>query len=264
MTQDKYYIYRPLLDMIGGSEGTDKGRKYNETLAYGKLTGGDVELVKMTLDEIEALQTKMLRHPKNVWKSSALGRYQIIRTTLRVIRAQLRLTGAELFDEDMQDRMACFLLGVRGIDKFLAGRLSLDTMLDNLSAEWASIPNSKGVGTYGGQGTHVAKSTVIATLAIVQQRHDLATKPAPKPTPAVVKEVIKDAEVTPTSKTLWATSLSVLSTVAVGFGDFDKTVQLAFIGAAIVFGAFIMWEHMRKGRLATTAKNAVEAQETSE
>ena len=47
---DKYHVYRPLLDLIGLTEGTDKrrgggpGRGYNETLAYGRLTGGEVDL----------------------------------------------------------------------------------------------------------------------------------------------------------------------------------------------------------------------------
>ncbi len=39
---DRYYVYRPMLDLIGFTEGTDKGDGYNETLAYGAYTGGDV------------------------------------------------------------------------------------------------------------------------------------------------------------------------------------------------------------------------------
>ncbi|WP_244483237.1 hypothetical protein [Mesorhizobium sp. 1M-11] len=118
---DRYAVYRPVLDLIGKSEGTDKGDGYNETLNYGAYTGGDVDLVSMTLDQIDALQTKMLRHPKNKLKSSALGRYQIIRTTLRTMRQQLDLTGREKFDAEMQDRLACYLLGQRSIDKWPAG-----------------------------------------------------------------------------------------------------------------------------------------------
>ena len=49
--RDPHFVYRPLLDLIGKSEGTDKGRGYNETLAYGAYTGGDVELVAMTLNK---------------------------------------------------------------------------------------------------------------------------------------------------------------------------------------------------------------------
>lgn len=168
---DRYYVYRSVLDLIGKSEGTDKGDGYNETLGYGAYTGGDVDLVSMTLDQIEALQTRMLRHPKNKLKSSALGRYQIIRTTLRTMRQQLGLTGREKFDAEMQDRLACYLLGQRGIDKWLAGRLKLDTLIGNLAQEWASIPKPNGKGHYAGQNAGVSVSMVKAALAEVSRRH---------------------------------------------------------------------------------------------
>src|SRR5690554_4352428 len=120
VARDKYHVYRPMLDLIGFAEGTDRKRGYNETLAYGAFTGGDVDLCAMTLKEIDALQTKMLKHPANTFHSSALGRYQIVRTTLHAIRKSLSLPDTALFDADMQDRCACYLLGLRGIDKYLA------------------------------------------------------------------------------------------------------------------------------------------------
>lgn len=168
---DKYYVYRPLLDLIGYTEGTDEKRGYNETLGYGAYTGGNVNLVGMTLADIDALQGKMLAHPKNKWNSSALGRYQIVRTTLRKIKSTLKLSNDAKFDKDMQDRMACYLLGVRGIDKYLTGRLSEDTMIDNLAKEWASFPTTKDKGYYGGQNARVKSDRVRQTLAEVRKRH---------------------------------------------------------------------------------------------
>jgi muramidase (phage lysozyme) len=107
---------RGMLDLIGYAEGTDKGRGYNESLGYGAYTGGNKNLVQMTLDEIDALQTAMLRHPNNGLNSSALGRYQIVQKTLRGLRERLGLGGGELFDKDMQDRLAQELLRRRGND----------------------------------------------------------------------------------------------------------------------------------------------------
>lgn len=84
----------PMLDLTGKSEGTDKGRGYNETLGYGVMLDGKVtkgkgptvDLVSMTLDQVEALQTRMLKNSDNKrLNSSAIGRYQVIRTTLRAI-----------------------------------------------------------------------------------------------------------------------------------------------------------------------------------
>lgn len=168
---DKYFVYRPMLDLIGLAEGTDRGRGYNETLAYGALTNGDVELTEMTLDQVDKLQLRMLRHPKNKWKSSACGRYQIVRTTMREIRRVLRLDGSELFDADMQDRMACFLLGRRGIDKWLAGRMREATLLNQLAAEWASLPTPSGRGYHPGQDARVTVAQVRKALDEVRRRH---------------------------------------------------------------------------------------------
>ncbi len=175
--RDKYHVYRPLLDLIGHAEGTDRKRGYNETLAYGAFTGGDVDLVTMTLQEIDALQTTMLKHPQNRFNSSALGRYQIVRTTLRAIRKTLKLQATALFDADMQDRCACYLLGLRGIDKYLAGRLSEATLINNLAHEWASLPTTSGKGAYAGQNAAVSPDRVRQMLAEVRERHG-ASQPA--------------------------------------------------------------------------------------
>lgn len=116
---DRYHVYRPLLDLIGFTEGTDKGRGYNETLAYGKMLDGKVtkgkrptvELVSMTLKELDALQTRMLSDPDNKkLNSSAAGRYQIVRTTARAIRKALpdRYPLTRKFDAACQDEMACY------------------------------------------------------------------------------------------------------------------------------------------------------------
>ncbi|ORE90158.1 tape measure protein [Aurantimonas sp. 22II-16-19i] len=105
-----------MLDLIGLAEGTDRGRGYNETLGYGKFTGGDKNLVFMTLDQIDALQSSMLQHPDNTFNSSALGRYQIVQKTLRGLRGELGLSGDELFSPELQDRLAMQLLRRRGGD----------------------------------------------------------------------------------------------------------------------------------------------------
>ncbi|RAK24111.1 TP901 family phage tail tape measure protein [Salipiger aestuarii] len=105
-----------LRDLIGYAEGTDKGRGYNETLGYGAFTGGDVNLVSMTLDEILALQKQMLAHPDNSYNSSAVGRYQIVSTTLRSLMREMGLSGGELFSSGLQDQMADRLIDRRGRD----------------------------------------------------------------------------------------------------------------------------------------------------
>lgn len=105
-----------MLDLIGAAEGTDKGRGYNETLGYGAFTGGAVNLTGMTLNEVLALQQRMLAHPDNAYNSSAVGRYQIVGKTLRSLMDEMSLSGDRLFDEDTQDELARALLRRRGND----------------------------------------------------------------------------------------------------------------------------------------------------
>jgi len=234
---DKFHTYRPMLDLIGISEGTDKrkngraARGYNETLSYGAYTGGDVDLVSMTLAEIDALQTRMLRHPANKWNSSALGRYQIVRTTLRSIVAQLGIPSPSRFDKEMQDRMACYLLGVRGIDKWLSGRLSDETMLLNLAKEWASLPTPQGRGYYGGQNSSVTVSQVMAALNEVRARH-LGEQPETEVVvpPAVEKEAEK------AERNNWWQWLTALPLAGVGsfYRDNPEVAWLATGGIVVV------------------------------
>lgn len=112
----RYGVHSNILDLIGAAEGTDKGRGYNETLAYGKFTGGAVNLTGMTLNQVLALQKSMLAHPDNNFNSSAVGRYQITRRTLLDMMGELGLTGDRLFNEDTQDELARALLRRRGND----------------------------------------------------------------------------------------------------------------------------------------------------
>jgi len=158
----------PILNLVGHTEGTDKGDGYNETLGYGAYTGGDVDLVNMTLGEIDALQTEMLRHPNNKWNSSAIGRYQVIRTTLRDIKKELGLTDDMKFAPELQDQIAMRLLERRGLSRWLAGEISDEEFMTGLSAEWASLPKASGKGTYKGQRVGTSSSGVRTALSKVR------------------------------------------------------------------------------------------------
>ena len=101
-----------ILDLIAKVE---SGGDYNATLDNGRWTGGAKNLVNMTLKEVRALQESM-KTPENraIYGdgdgSSALGRYQIVGTTLDGLMKRLKLSGDELFSPEMQDRLANELL----------------------------------------------------------------------------------------------------------------------------------------------------------
>ncbi len=121
MTRDMSGFRGNMLDLIakGESRESDYGG-YNTTLDNGRWTGGPKDLVKMTLDEILQLGDKM-RTPENRATyagggSSALGRYQIVGSTLRGLMKEMGLNGQELFSPAMQDQLATRLLQQTGGD----------------------------------------------------------------------------------------------------------------------------------------------------
>lgn len=152
--------YKDVLDHIARSEGTAKapGGGYNTSLANGLLLPGGKEqdLTKLTLDQIDALQTGMLRNPKNRWNSSAIGRYQVVRTTLRDQRAKLGLKGSDLYDQKTQD-----LIGAN-----LARQTKGDPI--RLRNEWASLVGVK-------------NATAVELMRKVPRRASPVPKVEPKP-----------------------------------------------------------------------------------
>ena len=145
--------YKPLLDLLGRSEGTDRGRGYNETLGYGKWTGGADDLTHMTLDQLDAMQTKMLdrQHAAGIGSSasSAAGRYQFTQTTLRDMRAKYGLKGDQVFDEKMQDHLAALRIKMNG-----------KLTQDSVAQIWASVPDAETGQSHYGQHTAVSSGEV--------------------------------------------------------------------------------------------------------
>lgn len=98
------------LDFIAGPE---SGGDYNATLGNGRWTNGPQNLTGMTLNQIRDLQRSMLTPENQAFYgqggSSALGRYQIVGKTLEGLMREMNLTGNELYDPAMQDRMALHL-----------------------------------------------------------------------------------------------------------------------------------------------------------
>lgn len=129
-----------LLDMIGQAEGAG----YDTIYGYNERKYGVVP-TEMTISEVQNLQKEMASD----LGSSAVGKYQIMRQTLKDAVKALGLSGSEVFTPELQDMIATeFLLKRRGYDKFRSGDLSNRKFLDNLSQEWASVPTSGGLSYY--------------------------------------------------------------------------------------------------------------------
>lgn len=162
----------PLLGLIASRESNGNYNAY-----YSKANNqSDPELTAMTIQEVRTWQDTFVA---NGSASSAVGKYQIIRSTMDEIIDRLNLNSGDAFDESMQDRMAIGLLNKRKLGDFLSDAISVTQFGNNLAMEWASLPvlspieNSKGrivargQSYYAGDGlnrAHVAPEQVEAIL----------------------------------------------------------------------------------------------------
>ena len=164
---------KALLDVI---------RKHEAPKGYGQIYGGakgvpkDTDVSKMTLNGVLAFQRRMLDGKS---ASTACGGYQFLRKTLMATIAQMGLKGSELWDADLQDRMAVHLMNNRGLGKYMTGQISRDTFCNNLAKEWASLPVVTaikgasrmlvpGQSYYAGDGLNKAFHKPVVILALVE------------------------------------------------------------------------------------------------
>jgi hypothetical protein len=147
---------RKVLDFIAGAERTGlafAGRHgfvsaYDVPFNYGR-SGPPLtkRLSAMTLDEVAALQAQMA-----AGGSTALGRYQIKRSTLEGLAVRHGLGGDRVFDGALQDGLARAMMKARTYDAYGAGQVPADGVMDAFACEWASLPMADGLSRYRFQG----------------------------------------------------------------------------------------------------------------
>ena len=150
---------RSLLDLIGKLEA---GSKYN--IEYG---GGEVPLDKMTIQQVLDHQEAQA---KKGAKSTAVGKYQFIRRTLKDIadRNPKDFPKDAYFTPEMQDKAAALLLHRRGYGDLQEGKIDEVEFAKNLSKEWASLPNPEtGRSYYDGDGLNKNLTDVSSILKLL-------------------------------------------------------------------------------------------------
>ena len=171
-----------ILDFIaGGAWGDALGNKIGESdgdyNAYFGHLHPAIDFSKMTLTAIYAFQAMMLQRDA---RSSALGRYQFLLRTLRVLQAKLRLPDNAMFTPEIQDRLAVELLKGRGYQAWWRGALTDDEFAHNLSMEWASLPDpdNDGRSHYDGDSAGNHASTRLANVRTMLAQARAAMKVA--------------------------------------------------------------------------------------
>ena len=121
------------LDFIGKGEG--KYTSVNRGAKFGYGAKNIANLTKMTVAEVYRRQRNM--------EFNAAGKFQIVRDTMPSIIKGMGLTGNELFDEAMQERMGVWLAFHKRpqLGAYIKGKHSDRTKAGNEAArEWASLP----------------------------------------------------------------------------------------------------------------------------
>ena len=93
-------------------------------------------IASMTIGDLVDVQASFTRR----FGSSASGGYQFMKATLQDLVRELGLRGTQIFDPDLQDRLAYHLLKRRGYDDYMAGKISCTEFGKRLAQEWASFP----------------------------------------------------------------------------------------------------------------------------
>lgn len=134
-------IIGQLLDFIGDLEAPEGYNQVFSGIPQSNLPPRPI--TEMTVDQVLAWQDAVVRAGAN---SSAAGRFQIIRGTLRHLKDRMGLRGDEVFSQQMQNRMAVELMREQGLEEFVAGRMSARRFGQNIAGVWAALPQLSGAG----------------------------------------------------------------------------------------------------------------------
>ena len=123
---------KPLLDLIARVES-----KGNYNAYFGNAGNTSITFTEMSVDQVMQWQEDFIAagHP-----SSAVGRYQIISTTLKGLVQQLNIDTNQPFNETMQDKMAVALLERRGATEYVNNQIDERQFAAELAKEWAALP----------------------------------------------------------------------------------------------------------------------------
>ena len=153
---------QPIADLIAQGEGTwnsvNRGRAGDTPGGIKSITGR--EFRQMTVEEVLWLQRGSVY---------AVGRYQLIPTTMKLAVKWSKVAWSEKFTNEVQNKLFCTLLSHKRpqIGRYLLGEGSLQLALDSLAKEWASVAYRGPYSYYSGIGGNRAHITMHqATVAL--------------------------------------------------------------------------------------------------
>lgn len=157
--------YQPLLQLIAKVESRGNYNAY-----FGNASNSSINFTAMSIAEVLKWQSDRVNqgHP-----SSAVGRYQIIDTTLSGLVRQLGIDTSQKFDQTTQDKLAIALLERRGAESYINQELTRDQFAANLAKEWAALPKvigeKPGESYYASDGLNRSLVSVDEVMKAIEQ-----------------------------------------------------------------------------------------------
>jgi len=134
----------------------------------GHIHGAPGTITGKTLGEVYQFQRELVAGGA---PSSAVGRYEFVQRTLSACAQACGIKTSDKVDARAQDKMALYLLQVRGLAAWRAGAISDSEFAHRLSCEWASLPDPENGGRshYDGDGVNRAGRTLESLLGMLEQ-----------------------------------------------------------------------------------------------
>ena len=158
--------------LVAGAESAGSYNAYNKGTANGKIIGADkpVDLENMPISEIMRRQSLPAGDPDRLF---AVGKYQVIPSTMQEAVSKLGLDTSKPLNKDMQERIfRDYLVGDKRpeIRDFITGKTdNRDNAVEGLSKEFASFAGIDGRGKYG-SGNKVSVSPQQSAAALDAMR----------------------------------------------------------------------------------------------
>jgi muramidase (phage lysozyme) len=173
-----------ILDFIaGGVPGNPSGESDGNYNAVIGDAGASDDLGAKTITDIYALMDARLAAGM---PSTAIGRYQIIRATLKASLAALSLGDDVKFTPELQDHLAVKLMVGRGYSSWFKDAITDEEFAHGLSLEWASLPDpgNGGKSHYDGVGPNHASTSLAVVYAMLGKARAARAAPAAPALPA--------------------------------------------------------------------------------
>lgn len=181
----------------------------------------------------------------------------VLEDTLRGLYREAGVPVSDTFDRQTQIKLATRLLKRRGLDDYLAGRMSTDKFAVSLSKEWASLPVpydmetprgsiTKGQSYYAGDGLNAAHAPLDGFLRAIES---VRAKPEPQPRESITQSnTVRGGSAVGVGLTLQQCG-NQLADAAIGMPD-DVARWLTIGGTLIAAAgaAYVIWERVRKWR----------------